>query len=173
MLVRDHNWPLVPAALVAVVVVSIALGLVLDRFIFRLLRTSSTLAKLVTTIGLMVGIPETVKAIFGGNDPQRATEPRVGDGLHIGSLSMNADGVATLVATVLTVIVLTVLFRWTPIGLRMRAVVESHRMVELNGINAERVSTFSWLLSSLLAGMAGVLLAPLFSVVDSSSFIAA
>jgi ABC-type branched-subunit amino acid transport system permease subunit len=64
-----------------------------------------------------------------------------------------------------------VLFRWTPLGLRMRAVVESHRLVELNGINAERVSTFSWLLSSLLAGMAGVLLAPLYNVVDSNGFI--
>jgi ABC-type branched-subunit amino acid transport system permease subunit len=53
----------------------------------------------------------------------------------------------------------------------MRAVVESHRLVELNGINAERVSTFSWLLSSLLAGMAGVLLAPLYNVVDSNGFI--
>jgi ABC-type branched-subunit amino acid transport system permease subunit len=75
-----------------------------------------------------------------------------------------------LVATLAVVVLLTCLFRWTPIGLRMRAVVESHRMVELNGINATRVSTFSWLLSSLLAGLAGVLLAPLFGVVDSNSF---
>ena len=78
ILVRDHNWPLVPAAFVAVVVVSIALGLVLDRFIFRLLRTAPPLAKLVTTIGLMVGIPETIKVIFGAATPERAAESRPG-----------------------------------------------------------------------------------------------
>jgi branched-subunit amino acid ABC-type transport system permease component len=170
ILVRDHNWPLVPAAFFAVIVVSIALGLVLDRFIFRLLRTAPVLPKLVATIGLMVGIPETIKAIFGGATRNAPPSLAVGDGFHLGSFSMTADGVATLVATLATVIVLTVLFQWTPIGLRMRAVVESHRLVELNGINAERVSRFSWLLSSVLAGMAGVLLAPLFSVVDSNVF---
>jgi branched-subunit amino acid ABC-type transport system permease component len=168
--VRDHNWPLVPAAFFAIVVVSLALGLVLDQFIFKLLRTSPQLPKLVTTIGLMVGIPETVKAIFGGSTRNAPPSLAVGHGWHIASLSINADGVVTLVATFFVVIALTVLFRWTPIGLRMRAVVESHRLVELNGINAEHVSTFSWLLSSLLAGMAGVLLAPLFTVVDSNNF---
>ncbi len=171
VLVHDHDWPLVPSALIAIVVVSIALGLVLDRFIFRLLRTSPPLAKLVATIGLMVGIPETIKAIFGANTRTGPPSLAIGDGFTLGSLSLNADGVAICVATLAVVVVLTVLFRWTPIGLRMRAVVESHRLVELNGINAERVSTFSWLLSSLLAGMAGVLLAPLYNVVDSNGFI--
>jgi len=171
VLVHDHNWPLVPSALIAIVVVSLALGLVLDRFIFRLLRTSPPLAKLVTTIGLMVGIPETIKAIFGANTRTGPPSLAVGHGLTLGSLSLNADGVAICFATLVTVVALTVLFRWTPIGLRMRAVVESHRLVELNGINAERVSTFSWLLSSLLAGMAGVLLAPLYNVIDSNGFI--
>lgn len=173
VLVRDHGWPLLPAALVAIVVVSIALGLLLDRFIFRLLRTSPTLPKLVTTIGLMVGIPETIKAIFGAST--RNAPPSVayhaGDAWHIGDLTLTANGVTTMVTTVVVVIALTIVFRWTPIGLRMRAVVESHRLVELNGINAERVSTFSWLLSSLLAGMSGVLLAPLFATVDSNLFI--
>ena len=172
VLVRDHGWPLVPALIVAAVVVSIALGLVLDRFIFRLLRTSSPLAKLVTTIGLMVGIPETVKAIFGGST--RNAPPsiayRSGAAWHIGSLTLTADDVATIVATLAAVVLLTVLFRWTPLGLQMRAVVESPRLVELNGINAVRVSTLSWLLSSLLAGFAGILLAPLSRTVDANNF---
>ena len=52
------------------------------------------------------------------------------------------------------------------LGLRMRAVVESPRMTELTGINADRISTVAWMLSSLFAGLAGVLLAPLFAQVD-------
>ena len=54
----------------------------------------------------------------------------------------------------------------------MRAVVESARMTELAGISADRVSSVGWALSSILAGMAGVLLGPLFpqlSVARTSS----
>ena len=52
----------------------------------------------------------------------------------------------------------------------MRAVVESPRMTELNGIHADRVSAFSWALSSLFAGMAGVLIAPTFNTLAAQDF---
>jgi ABC-type branched-subunit amino acid transport system permease subunit len=52
----------------------------------------------------------------------------------------------------------------------MRAVVESPRMTELNGIRADRVSAFSWALSSLFAGMAGVLIAPRFNTLAAPDF---
>ena len=65
---------------------------------------------------------------------------------------------------------LAALFRFSAIGLRMRAVVESPRMTELNGINAERVSAFAWMLSSLFAGVAGVLIAPRFNTLSAGDF---
>ncbi|HJQ41897.1 MAG TPA: hypothetical protein VJ831_02335, partial [Jatrophihabitantaceae bacterium] len=55
-------------------------------------------------------------------------------------------------------------------GLRMRAVVESARMTEMNGINAEGVSMFAWMLSSLFAGVAGVLIAPRFTTLSSVDY---
>jgi branched-subunit amino acid ABC-type transport system permease component len=171
-LVEKHGWPLVPAAFVAVIVVSIALGLLLDRFIFRMLRTAAPLPKLVTTIGLMVGIPETVKAIFGGSTRNAPPSLAInaGQAYHFGRITITADDIATIVATVLIAFLLTILFTRTPWGLRMRAVVESPRLLELHGVNAERVATTSWLLSSVLAGTAGVLLAPLFKTVDANAF---
>jgi ABC-type branched-subunit amino acid transport system permease subunit len=64
------------------------------------------------------------------------------------------------------------MFRYTAIGLRMRAVVESSRMTELAGINADRVSVVSWVLSSVMAGLAGVLLLgfPQFAAVRDQDF---
>ena len=62
------------------------------------------------------------------------------------------------------------LFRFSAIGLRMRAVVESPRMTELNGIAADRVSAFAWALSSLFAGLAGVLIAPRFNTLSAGDF---
>jgi ABC-type branched-subunit amino acid transport system permease subunit len=58
-------------------------------------------------------------------------------------------------------------------GLKMRAVVESPRMVELAGINSARVGSFAWMLSSFLAALAGVLIAPFYpGSVDPLNFIA-
>src|SRR5206468_472229 len=64
----------------------------------------------------------------------------------------------------------TLMFRYTRIGLRMRAVVESARMTELSGISSDRVSSAGWALSSMLAGMAGVLLGPLFPQLAAQNF---
>ena len=52
----------------------------------------------------------------------------------------------------------------------MRAVVESPRMTELNGIAADRVSAAAWALSSFFAGLAGVLIAPRFSTLAAGEF---
>ena len=54
--------------------------------------------------------------------------------------------------------------------MQMRAVVESPRMVQLAGINADRVSMLSWMLSGTIAALAGVLLAPLFGSVAPNNY---
>jgi branched-subunit amino acid ABC-type transport system permease component len=167
-----HDWPLVPAFLLAVVVVGPLIGFLLERLLFRHLRTAPALAKLVVSLGLLVAIPELIKLWFGRapayNPPSVSPDPtRV---YTFGDYYVDGNDVATILLTVLTVVGLTLLFRYSAIGLKMRAVVESPRMTELNGINADRVGSFSWMLSSFFAGLAGVLLAPLFAQVDANNY---
>src|SRR4030095_15965911 len=75
-----------------------------------------------------------------------------------------------MAVAVAAMIGLGVLFRSTAIGLQMRAVVESPRMTELHGIHAARAAAFAWVLSSLFAGLAGVLIAPRFNTLAASDF---
>jgi ABC-type branched-subunit amino acid transport system permease subunit len=168
----DYGWPIVPAFVVAVLVVAPLLGYALDRLLFRHIRTAPTLAKLVSSLGLLVAIPAVVQLWFGTgrkfNPPSIA--PDAGRIFHFGEFSVSADELATIVATVLVVLGLTALFRFTALGLRMRSVVESPRMAELAGVNADQVGSVAWVLSSVLAGLAGVLLAPLYDSVDSITF---
>ncbi len=167
-----HEWPIIPAFLLAVVVVGPLLGLILDRLLFRHLRTAPPIAKLVTSIGLLVALPEIVKVWFGQSSkfgpptiwPNELAIYRFGD------YAIDGNQAATVVSTAVVVVGLMLLFRYSSIGLQMRAVVESPRMTELTGINADRVGTFAWMLSSLFAGLAGVLLAPLFAQVASTNF---
>ncbi len=172
VLVNDHGWNRYLAALVTLATAGVLLGVVLDHFIFRHLRGASLLPKLVTAIGLMLAIPETVRVVFGtevrNGPPSLAPDPsRV---YSFGEHVINADIAITVVCTFVVVVGLTVLLRWTSLGLRMRAVVESARMAELNGLNADRVAGTAWVLSSLLAALAGMLLAPLNGQIDANAF---
>ena len=126
-----------------------------------------------TVLGLLVAIPQILKLWFGQN-PQYGTQGIVPNGDHaynpFGTVFVSRDDLATIGVTLLAVVALTLLFRYTALGLRMRAVVESPRMTELAGIDADRVSMASWVLCSILAGLAGVLLAPLFAAVSELNY---
>ncbi len=142
---------------------SALLGWILDRLLFRHLRTAPPMTRLVVTLGLLVAIPEIVKLFF---DVSTTFQPQgiVPDGSTpynpFGEVFLNRDDLATAVVTIGIVLGLLILFRYSPLGLRMRAVVESTRMTELAGVNADRVSTTAWVMSSVLAGMAGILISP-------------
>lgn len=167
-----HDWPVLPAFLLAVVVVGPLIGLVLYRALFRHMRASWAAVRLVSALGLLVAIPAVVQLWFGSGvkygPPSLAPDPdRV---FRWGTYAVTADQIVTVVATLAVVALLGALFRFTALGLQMRAVVESPRMVELAGINADRVSAVAWMLSSFMAALAGVLLAPLFATVDAANF---
>lgn len=172
----SYHWGVVPSAAIAILVVGPALGALLGRGLFRFLRTSTALARLVTSLGLLIAIPAFVQ-VFVGQSPLQHP-PGLAPGstsggypgqrvpvYHFGSFYWDQNQVITIVATVAVAAGLTAMFRYSGIGLRMRAVAESTRMTELSGVNAERVSGFSWMFSGLLAGLTGVLMAPLFEQV--------
>jgi branched-chain amino acid transport system permease protein len=158
-----HGWPTVPAFVVAVLVVAPLVGLILDRFLFRHLRSAPEAARLVTSLGLLVAVPQIVLIWLGSAQTFGVVGIWSDDNAlyHFGQYVIDGRQAAILLSTTVVVAGLIALFRWSSIGLQMRAVVESPRMTQLAGINADRVSAVSWMISSVFAGLAGVLLAPL------------
>ncbi|MEW1923196.1 ATP-binding cassette domain-containing protein [Streptomyces sp. NPDC088360] len=169
------GWPAVPTALLLVCVVAPALGWGLDRLMFRKLARVGETAQIVATIGLLVALPAlglwmvelladagaSVKPAenqFGlpGVGPSPAESWQLMDGVGIDS-----DQLITWLATAVVAIGLWVLMRHTPLGLRLRAAVDNRSLVELRGMSADRLSSVAWMLSSGLAGLAGVLATPL------------
>lgn len=172
--VRD-GWPRWAAFLVAVVVLGPALGLLLDRLLFRYTRTSPPLVKLVPALGLLVAIPSATQMIFGiaarRSPPALLLDPtRVY--VHVAGLALNGEELATTIVTLAVVAGLAVMFRASSLGLQMRAVVESPRLTELAGIRSDRIGAYAWMLSSLFAGLAGTLLAPIYADLSASNFTA-
>jgi branched-chain amino acid transport system permease protein len=170
--VETHHWPLWLALIFSVLVVGPLLGLALDRLMYRYMRSSTTTVKLVTAIGLSIGIPSIVEFFFGSqeklNPPSIAPHPT--HVYHFGSYFIDGNDLFTVVVTVALVTGLGLLFRFSATGLRMRAVVESPRLLELAAISSEQVSLTAWVLSSTVTALAGLMLAPLYGDVDVNNF---
>ena len=173
---EEWGWSIVPALVVSVFLLAPAIGLVLERLVFSHLRTKPAVARLVVAIGLSVAIPNLFDVLADFN-PVAGRTPSgiVPDGATVfydpfGVYAFSRDELASIVVAIVGMVGLAALFRYSAVGLRMRAVVESPRMAELNGIWADRVSAFSWALSSLFAGMAGVLIAPDYNTLASGDF---
>jgi len=162
-LVKLSGLPTWFAFLISVFVVAPLIGYALDRIVFRYLTRAPVVTRIGVALGLAVALPAVVKLFTRGED--KFGPPSLGPSpphfYEVGSLSVDSDQIIAMVATLVAVVLIGLLLRYTALGLQMRAVVESHRLVELAGVNANRANTAAWVLSSVVAGLAGVLLAPL------------
>jgi ABC-type branched-subunit amino acid transport system permease subunit len=165
---------------VSVVVLGPVVGYVFDRFLFRYIPNSNGTAKLVCSLALLVGIPELLPVIFGPQNLDATTtifpffNPNVvyftiGSGTY--GTPINGIYLATISVTVVVLVLLTILLRFTSLGLQMRGAVESRRLVQLDGINANGVVGLAWIVSSFMAALAGVLLAPVYGSFNSDEFV--
>jgi branched-chain amino acid transport system permease protein len=175
VLTQNHAWPGYLAFLLSVVVISPLIGLAFDRFLFRRISNSNTTAKLVISIAMLVGIPSILPVIFGPqNLDDTATifpffNPNV---VYFTVLNTPINGIylAAVSVTVVVLIALTGLLRFTNLGLQMRGAVESRRLVQLDGVNSGGVVALAWAISSFMAGLAGVVLAPIYGAFQADTY---
>ena len=164
LLVRSQGLPVWAAFVVSVLLLSPLFGLLLDRFLFRHIATTNTTAKIVSAVGLLIAIPQLLPILFGStprlNPPSLWLDPNHVEFRLFGT-GVNGGEVSTTVITVGVVVALLAFLRLSPAGLEMRAVVESRRLSQLQGVDAGRVAGAAWALSSVMAGLAGVLFLPL------------
>jgi len=176
--------PIVPALVIAVFIFAPLLGLLLDRILLRRLAKAPVYARIVGTIGLLVALPALIQwlVIALGNDVLDLgfeSNEAVNEGLHvpgvyktphetykIGGVVLNSDQIAVFVVAALAAILLWFVIRRTRVGLEMRAVVDRESLAQIRGVNAARTSAVAWILTMILAGLGGVLIAPLFQLQD-------
>ncbi|MBV8162245.1 MAG: ABC transporter permease, partial [Acidimicrobiia bacterium] len=150
------------AAPVALFIVGPGIGLILERVVFRPLqrRGAGTSEKLVATLGVFLLLVGLALKIWTGTErqgPQLVSNKPV----HLTqSLIIGADRLAVVIMVGVVSVVLYLLFHYTHLGTKIRAVVDRRELSELAGVNANRVAAFSWAMGAGLAGLTGVLLAP-------------
>jgi branched-chain amino acid transport system permease protein len=171
-LVAQLGWPVFASAVVAIAIAGPLLGIALYFALFRFLAQAQAITKVVATIGLSVAIPAATELIFGDQpiltSPGLAPLPeRV---FHVGGVAITLDQVIAYGCVVAVLAAGTWVLRRTQVGLLVRATVDSKAMASISGISPARIAVGVWAAGTFLAGLAGVLAAPVLNVSSVSNY---
>src|SRR4029453_18726412 len=175
--------PVVPTLIISVFLFAPLLGLLLDRILLRRLAQAPVYARIVGTIGLLVALPNLIQWLvvgvgndaldlgLKGNEDLNSGLPVAGVGPTpphqynvIHGVVLDTNQIAVFIVAAIAAMVLWLVIRHSRAGLEMRAVVDRETLAGLRGVNAARTSALAWVMTMILAGLAGVLIAPLFTL---------
>ena len=145
------------ASLLLAIAVAIVLGLLIERLAIRPLVGQPELAMIMMTIALATVLEGLATLIWGGEyKTYHGVLPTVT--LKLGQISIPPESLIGLIVSVTVVALLMVLFRYTKIGLAMRATAEDLQVVQSVGIKATTVYAVSWIIACVVGVIGGMLL---------------
>src|SRR6267143_722835 len=136
-------------------------GLLLELAVFRWVRNRPQVTKAVITIGVLLALQSAASLIWKNNQyhlpiylaPQTST-------ITIADVPIGANNIVIIVAAIVLAFGLGAFLRYTSFGRSMRAVSDSPTSASLWGVPVGRVGAVSWMLGSLVAAVAGILITP-------------
>ena len=155
-------WRYGGSMLITIAVLSV-LGILLYYTAVRPFIGLPGLAWVMSTIGFGIIIQNTALAIWGPS-PMVLPSPLGDSVIRIGGAGILPQEVLVLVSSVVVMLLLDVVMRKTKIGKAVRAVAQSQNAATLMGINVSAVIVLAFVVSSSLAGLAGLLIAPITTV---------
>jgi branched-chain amino acid transport system permease protein len=134
--------------------------------LLRYLPQRRQLTRVVAMIGVAVALPEIASLLFGHQFIQSAPglSPQPPHVYHVFGAAVTTDQLISYGCVALVLTVGTFVIRRTSLGLVVRGVVDSPAMTSLSGTDPSRVAIGVWVINALLAGLAGVLAAPILNV---------
>jgi branched-subunit amino acid ABC-type transport system permease component len=148
--------PLLPATLLGMLFTA-ALSLGLDFTLWRPLRArrAGFMSLFLASIGLALVLRQALLLAFGPQPQQFRVDPyKV---YVLGSVRLSEAQFVAIIAAVGVILALGVFLSRTTTGRTMRALADDRELAAIAGVNVGRVIAFTWILSGLLAGVAGVL----------------
>ncbi|SDJ41426.1 branched-chain amino acid transport system permease protein [Frankineae bacterium MT45] len=160
--------------LIAAMVVGFAMGVVVERMLIRPVRRRNETAVLIVGLGLFTALNGLDGWVWGPADKlfPELLPSSPSDYITIGGARLHYDSIGIMLGLALVVVLLTLLFNRTSLGLQMRAVATNPESASLSGVKVGNVLSISWGISSAIGAFAGVLLIPVLppNELDLSSF---
>jgi branched-chain amino acid transport system permease protein len=148
-------------ALPIVIIFALILGWLIERIVLRRLIAQPILALITVTLGLgyflqgLTGIiwPISLAKLTGSNPPLFPEKP-----FHVGGAVVGQEYLWAAVISLVLFGALTLYFRYSKMGIAMRAAADDQMAVQACGIPVTRIFSTSWMLACVLAAVAGVLI---------------
>ena len=134
-----------------------AMGALLEWLLIRRLY-ARPLDTLLVTWGVSLMLQQLARDIFGAQNVQTAAPEWLTGNVSLGGASIGTNRLFILLLAALAVVALTLALRTTPLGRRIRAVVQNRSLAAVSGIPTGRVDRTTFFIGSGLAGVAGVAL---------------
>ncbi|CUR61574.1 Branched-chain amino acid ABC-type transport system, permease component [metagenome] len=145
---------------VAALLAGLVLGAVLERVVVRPVEGKDEINAVILTLGLFIVLHAGAAVVFG-NSYRSFPAPFGIRGFEVGerTIALTGFGVFRIVAVLVVMGLLVALFRYTDLGLKMRAAAYNPEVARLLGVKVGSMMTLGWALASLVGSLAGLLIA--------------
>jgi branched-chain amino acid transport system permease protein len=147
-------------ALAAALVSGFVIGGIVERVIIRPVENGPELNAVIVTLGLFVGFIALASILFG-NTLESFPAPFSLSGIQAGdlSLALTSNDIYRFIAVLIAMSLLLGLFRFTTLGLQMRAAAFGQEVARLLGVRVGWMLTLGWALAGLFGALSGMLIA--------------
>ncbi|WP_353892744.1 branched-chain amino acid ABC transporter permease [Proteinivorax hydrogeniformans] len=167
-----------PVAFIATILFAICFGYVVERFFIRPASKGSMVGKMIVTLGLIMMVNGGAAAIFGTDSHFM---PRAIQGnMNIGGVLLRPHAIFVMSLALILMTSLFIMIKKSMFGVAIRATAQNDTAARLMGVPTSKVSSYSWIIATVLGAIAGILIAPATNVhtgmmadVHLKSFIAA
>ena len=140
-----------------VIALTVLLGFTVERVAYKPLRSAPRMSIMISAIGVSYLLQNVAWYVTGGLAKIYPTIPWIGDTIMLGSISTSRVTVITPILTLVLVVALVALIRYTKIGIAMRAVSRDFETSQLMGININAVISTTFIIGSFLAAIGSIL----------------
>jgi ABC-type branched-subunit amino acid transport system ATPase component/branched-subunit amino acid ABC-type transport system permease component len=158
----EHGWPWPLAALICVGVLAPIEGLAMER-LARALDRVGTEIRVVATVGILL-LVLGVGTLWYGQNQSIIPSFLPTTSIHILGVNVSYDQIIVTGLSIALTVALYLFFRHVRAGIAMRAVVDNPALLSLTGESPVRVRRWAWLIGSVFASLAGLMLAPALSL---------
>jgi branched-chain amino acid transport system permease protein len=156
-------------ALVVAPAVMALLGVLLDRYGFRLLQDRDPLTVVLVTFGLLLVIEDFVQTVWGKSNLSLQAPAALNFSVDLFGTPVPAYRIAVIAVGTLVAVGLSLWLRYSKVGLFVRASSTDPTTTAMQGVNTDALSAGVVGLGTALAGLAGIVAAPFLSLSPSMS----
>jgi branched-chain amino acid transport system permease protein len=154
----DHGIPYWPAFALTLLIAFVG-GITIERVVIRPVENRPEIAIVIVTIGMLIAINGLTGRIWGG-DVKAFDSPFPNNTVTVAGVTISEQDIGTFCVCLATVVVLWLFFRFTTLGLAMRASAVNPGASRLLGVRVGWMLALGWGLAAVLGAVAGMMAAP-------------